>query len=132
MRTLRLVRIAAQAEGVRLREQARRSMVRAMLGVVAMVFLAAAVVFAHAAGWYWLRRYWTELDTALAMAGADIVIAALLLVLAARSSPGRLEREALAVRRQAWDSAAGSVAVSALVMQLLRQVMNAVLRNPRR
>ena len=84
MRTLRLVRLAAEAEGVRLREQARRTLVRAMLGMVALGFLATALVFAHVAVWYWLRQYWTETDTALVIAAADLVIAALLAVLAAR------------------------------------------------
>jgi len=128
MRTLRLVRIAAEAEAVRLREQARRTVVRAAIGMVAMGFLAAAVVFSHAAVWYGLRPYWTECDTALAMAAADLVIAVLLLWLAARWSPGPVEREALAVRRQAWDGAAGSVAISVLVVQLLRQLVTLMSR----
>src|SRR5271156_6207787 len=123
MRTLRLVRIAAEAEGVRLREQARRTAVRAALAMVAMIFLAAALVFGHVSAWYWLRSYWTELNTALAMTAWDLVIALLFIVVAALWSPGPVEVEALAVRRQAWDGAAGSIAVSALVARLLRQVV---------
>ena len=128
MRTLRLVRIAAEAEGLRLREQIRRTVVRAILGIIAMGFLAAAVVFANIAAWYWLRLYWTELNTALAMAGADIVMALLLMALAARSTPSRAEVEALAIRRQAMDSAAGSLGFSALAVQLLRLLADLVSR----
>lgn len=128
MRTLRLARIAAEAEGLRLREQIRRTVVRAILGIIAMGFLAAAVVFANIAAWYWLRLYWTELNTALAMAGADIVMALLLMALAARSTPSRAEVEALAIRRQAMDSAAGSLAFSALAVQLLRLLADLVSR----
>ena len=128
MRTLRLARIAAEAEGVRLREQARRTLVRAVLGAIAMIFLLAAVVFGHLAAWYWLRSFWARLDSALAITGADLIIAVLLTVVAALWSPGRLEIEALAVRRQALDGAIGSVAVSALVARLLRQVVGLLAR----
>ena len=113
---------------MRLREQARRTVVRAVLGTIALGFVAAAVVFAHLAVWYWLRPNWGELDIALAMAAADLVIAVLLLWLAACWSPGRVEREALAVRRRAWDGAAVSVAMSALVLRLLRQLVTIVSR----
>lgn len=126
MRTLRLARIAAEAEGLRLREQARRTVVRAVVGIIALGFLGAAVAFAHIAVWYWLRLSWTELNAALAMAGGDFVIAVVLMVVAARSAPGRVEQEALALRRRAWDSAAGSLAVSALVVQVVRLVAELV------
>ena len=128
MRTLRLARIAAEAEGLRLRERARRTVVRAMLCVIALGFLAAAVVVAHIAAWFWLRVSWSDQGAALVIAGADAIIAMLLMVLAARSSPGRLEVEALAVRRRAVESAAGSLAISALAVQFLRALADLVSR----
>jgi hypothetical protein len=120
MRTLRLARIAAEAEGLRLRQRTRRTAIRVAFGVVAMGFLAGAVVFAHIAAWFWLRLYWESQHTALILAGADLVLAAFLALLAARSSPGRIELEALAVRQRAMDRAASTLAFSALAMQLLR------------
>jgi hypothetical protein len=128
MRTLRLARIAAEAEGLRLREQARRTVVRAVLGVVALGFLAGAGVFAHIAAWCWLRLYWTESGSAVILAVADIVIAGALTVIAERFSPGRVELEALAVRRHAVESVSGSLAVSALAVQLLRLMLDLVPR----
>lgn len=128
MRTLRLARIAAEAEGLRLREQAGRTMRRAVFAIIALGFLIAALACAHIAAWYWLRLYWTEPGAALVMAGADIAVAVLLMVLAARSSPGRVELEALAVRRRAWDSATGSLAVTTLALQLLRLLADLVSR----
>ena len=120
MRALRLARVAAEAEGLRLRERMRRTAMRAAFGIVAMGFLAAAVVFAHVAAWFWLRVAWEAQYAALIVAGADLLLAILLAMLAARSSPGRVELEALAVRRRAIDSAASTLAFSALAMQLLR------------
>jgi hypothetical protein len=120
MRALRLARIAAEAEGVRLRERMRRTAARAAFALVAMAFLAGAVVFAHIAAWFWLRLSWDAQYAALIVAGFDLVLAILLALLAARSSPGRVELEALAVRRHAIDSAASTLAFSALAMQVLR------------
>jgi hypothetical protein len=128
MRALRLARVAAEAEGLRLRERMRRTSMRAAFGIVAMGFLAAAVVFAHVAAWFWLRVAWEGQYAALIVAGADLLLAILLAVLAARSSPGRIELEALAVRRRAIDSAASTLAFSALAMQLLRLFTNLLSR----
>jgi hypothetical protein len=128
MRALRLARVAAEAEGLRLRERMRRTTTRVAFGIVAMGFLAAAVVFAHIAAWFWLRVAWQAQHAALIIAGVDLVLAIVLAVLAARSSPGRVELEALAVRRRAIESAASTLAFSALAMQLLRLFTNLVSR----
>jgi hypothetical protein len=128
MRTLRLARIAAEAEGLRLRQQAKRTVIRGVLGVVALVFLAGALAFAHIAAWFWLRLDWEARHASLILAGADLVLAALLGLLAARSSPGRVEREALAVRRRAIDSATSPLALSVLAMPALRVLGNLMWR----
>ena len=49
MRTFSLVRVAADAELLRLRLRARRAAVRAILALVALGFLAGAAVFCHLA-----------------------------------------------------------------------------------
>jgi hypothetical protein len=120
MRAFRLARVAAEAEALRVREMMRRTAMRAAFGIIAMGFLGGAVVFAHVAAWFWLRVAWEAQHAALIVAGADLVLAILLAVLAARSSPSRVELEALAVRRQAVESVGSTLAFSALAMQLLR------------
>ena len=92
---------------------------RAILGVVALAFLFGALVFGQIAAWYWLRMSFDRPATALILGGAELVLAALLGLLAARSSPGRIEVEALAVRRRALESVTSSLAFSALVTQLV-------------
>ena len=119
MRTLRLARIAAEAEGLRLRYATRRTVVRAVLGLIALALVFGALIFGHIALWYWLRQWWDRPATGLIIAGAELVVALMLALLAAKSSPSRLEAEALAVRRRALESATSNFAVSALVSQLL-------------
>jgi hypothetical protein len=131
MRTLRLARIAAEAEGLRLRHSARRTAVRAALGVVAMAFVLGMVVFVHIAAWFWLRASWPGQHVALMLAGADLVMALVLGGIAALSAPGRTELEAIAVRQRALEGASASIAWSALALQLLRVVGNLVSRSRR-
>ena len=95
MRALRLARIAAEAEGLRLRHSAQRTVVRAILGLIALGLLFGALVFCQIAAWYWLRVSWDRPAAALILAGAELVLAAILALLAARSSPGRIEIEAI-------------------------------------
>jgi hypothetical protein len=120
MRTFRLARIAAEAEALRLRHSARRAAVRMVLALVALGFLLGAAVFCHIAVWFWLRQHWEQPQSALILAGADLVLAILVALVAARSTPSRIELEALDVRRRALASVTGSLAFSALAMQLVR------------
>lgn len=133
VRVLRLARIAAEAEGLRLRRQARRAAIRGVLGLIALVWLLGAVVFAHVAVWNWLETSvgWTPLGTAWALAGGDTVVALVLCLMAARLGPGKVETEALAVRSRAVDAATNSLAVSALLLQAVRGVTD-LLRSRRR
>ena len=128
MRTLRLARIAAEAEGIRLRSRARRAIVRVALLMLALGFLLGAAVFGHIAAWFWLRQRWEPQVVALIFAGADAVVAFLLVLLAARSTDSRVELEALAVRQRAVESIAGTFAFSAMAAQLLRIVADFVRR----
>ena len=70
MRTLRLARIAAQAEGLVLRRHLRRVIVQAILGAVAAIFLICALALAHFAGWLALVRVVAPVWAACRLAGA--------------------------------------------------------------
>jgi len=129
MRTLRLARIAAEAEGVRLRRSAQRTAYRAVLTIVAIGFLFGTVTFAHVAAWFWLRLSWDGQYAALILAGADLVLAMVLVLLATRSAPGEVEMEALAVRQRALDGATASIAWSTLAVQGLRVLGNLLSRS---
>jgi hypothetical protein len=132
MRPVRLARIAAEAEGVRLRGMVSRIATRAAFAAVALLFVIGVIVFAHIAAWFELR---TALDqTFLAatgeVAGVDLLVAIILGVLASRSSPSRVEREALDVRRKAVEAIGGTFSLAQLAVPVLR--LGANLRRRRR
>ncbi len=67
------------------------------------------------AGWQVLRLYVASISTTLILLGINFVICTLFGALAARSSTGHAEREALRVRRQALDAARGALSFTAAV-----------------
>ena len=126
MRPIRLARIAAEAEGVRLRGLATRIATRAVMAVVALLFVIGAIVFAHVAAWYEIRIALdqTFLVTTGIMGGTDLLIAIVLGLLAGRSRPSRVEREALDVRRQAIQGLSGTLSVTQMLIPALRLMAN--------
>lgn len=122
MKTLRLARIAAEAEGLRLRRQASRMAVRLVLAGVAAAFGAAAVALGHVAVWFALRSGagMVPWAAALVLGGIDLVIALAFLLIAALSGPGRVEIEALQVRQRALQQAAGTLAVGTMLLPAFR------------
>jgi hypothetical protein len=132
MRPVRLARIAAEAEGVRLRGLVSRMVTRAILGVVALFFVMGALVFAHVAAWYWVRTGLNQsfLVTTGIIGAGDLLIAVILGFLATRSAPSRVEVEALEVRRKAIQAIGSTLSLAQLTIPLLRIVAN--LRRRRR
>lgn len=126
MRSAQFARIAAEAEGVRLRRLVRRMVLRAVLGVIALLFLLGAIVFAHIAVWYWLRAGLGQNFPAAAgiLGGADVLVAIILGFAATRSSPSRVELEALEVRRRAITAIGGTFSTAGMVIAVLRIVAN--------
>ena len=126
MRPVRLARIAAQAEGVRLRGWLTRVVSRLFLAIVAFLFGLGAVVLGHIAAWYEIR---TGLDQTFLAAtgivgGADLFVAVILGLLASRSSPSRVELEALDVRRKAVQGLTSTLSLTRLLIPILRLVIN--------
>jgi hypothetical protein len=126
MRAFRLACVAAEAEGVRLRGFVSRIVVRAVLLMVALLFLLGAVVFVHLAAWYWLRTGLNQSFPAATgiLGGADLVVAIILAFAATRSSPSRVELEALEVRRKAIVAIGGTFSLASLVIPVLRMAVN--------
>ncbi len=105
MRSINLLKVAAEAELLRLRALLARQGRRAAFGAVAAIFMLGVLVLAEITGWQVLRLYVAPIPTTLILLGINFAIAALFGALAARSSPSHTEREALQVRRQALDAA---------------------------
>jgi hypothetical protein len=126
MRPFRLARIAAEAEGVRLRGLVTRVVTRALLAVIALLFVAGAIAFGHVAAWYWLRigMDQTFLATAGILGAADLLVAVIFGLLATRSTPSRVELEALEVRRKAIRAIGSTLSLTQLLIPILRIVAN--------
>jgi hypothetical protein len=115
MRAVRLVKVAAEAEILRIQHMLKRQGMRVAFGLVAVVFGLGVLVLANVAAWQLLRLYVSPISATLILLGVNLVLAAIFGMLAARSSPGRAEREALAIRRRAVNEAQSSLALGALV-----------------
>src|ERR1700733_7737091 len=124
MRPIRLARIAAEAEGVRLRGMMTRIVTRVIFAVIALFFVLGAVTFGHVAAWYEIRVGLEQsfLVTAGIMGGADLLVAIILLLLASRSSPSRVEVEAREVRRKALEGIGSALSLTQLALPVLRIV----------
>ncbi len=123
IRPLRLARIAAEAEGLRLRQMARRRVVQVVIGAVAVVFVICALAVAHFAGWLALVKVIPDpLYAALILLAIDVVIAGILGFLASRSSPNRVEQEAIRVRDQAKQQLAITTATAGAFAPVARML----------
>jgi hypothetical protein len=120
MRTVSLARVAAQAEAIRLRAFASRTVVRATLAGIAVFFLIAGLVAGHIAGGMALTPYVGPLRATLIVGGADLVIAVILALIAASSKESRVEIEALQVRKSAQAQLGEEVAMAAILAPVLR------------
>jgi hypothetical protein len=115
MRAAHLVKVAAQAEVLRLQHMLKRQTRRAAYGLVVAVFALGVIALANVAGWQVLLLYVSPIYATLILLGINLVIAAIFGLLAARSSPSRTEQEALDLRRRALHEARSSLALGALV-----------------
>jgi hypothetical protein len=101
-----------------------RIVTRVIFAIIALFFVLGAVAFGHAAAWYEIRVGLDQsyLATAGIMGGADLLVAIILLLLASRSSPSRVEIEAREVRRKALEGIGSALSLTQLVLPLLRIV----------
>ncbi len=119
-RTLRLAKVAAQAEGLRLRRVAHRTAYRGIYGAVAAVFGIALLVVAHVALYTWMLSYVSPLAALGIVALVDIVLAAIFGILASRSSPDSVELEAVRVRDTARAQLTDALTMTALIGPAMR------------
>lgn len=115
VRSVNLLKIAAEAEVLRYRCMAARQGRRAAFGAIALLFVLAVLVLGEVAAWLALCLHFEAIETTLILLGINLVIAIVFGLIAARSSPGRAEREALQVRQQSLDAARGALSLAALV-----------------
>jgi hypothetical protein len=120
LRLFGLLRIAAQAEGLRWRRTGRGYAIQAALAAVAAVFGVMLVVMLHAAAFAWLAPGQGAVAAALILAAVDLVLGALLFWLAARHAEDPVAVEAARVRDDALRQVGDTATRTALVLPLLR------------
>jgi len=128
IRSLRLARIAVQAEGLRLRRLARRTAVRVGLVLVAVPFLLACFAFLETALWDWLSGTLRPEFAALITAGINFAVAGVLLLIAALSRDSQVEIEALRVRQRALEDATRQLTIAATVAPFIRLLLDQLRR----
>ncbi len=122
MRTVTLARIAAEAEGIRLKRLARRQAMRVGYLAVASLFGLFLAVMLHLSVFEYLAPIVGRGATALILAGIDLLIMALFAVLALRDVQSAQEREAELISRQARGELADGLKTLALVVPAARLV----------
>jgi hypothetical protein len=115
VRSLNLLKLALDAEILRLRAMLARQGRRAAFGGVAIVFALAVLALAEVAGWQGLHLRVEAIAATFILLGINLVIAAIFGLFAARASPAHAELEALRVRQEALDAARGSFLLTAAV-----------------
>ena len=121
-RITRLLRLAAQAEGLRWRRMGRGYAIQAGLAAGAVVFALMLLFMLHMAAFAWLVRG-ADLGPAVAaliVAAADLVIAGLLGWLAARKAEDPVAVEAQRVRDDALRQVGDQTARAAMIMPIVR------------
>lgn len=103
-----------------------RVAVQIAFGIIGLVFLAIAIAFGHVAVWYAFRLDfgWAQPVAGAVLTGIDLFIALIVVLIASRMGPGRVEREALDVRKRAITGATSTMAISAALLPVMRLVVN--------
>ena len=115
VRSVNLLKLAAEAEVLRYRSMAARQGRRAAFGAIALVFVLAVLVLGEVAAWLAIYLRFPAIETTLILLGINLILAIPFGLLAVRSSPSRAEHEALQVRQQSLDAARGMLSLAALV-----------------
>jgi hypothetical protein len=120
IRIVRLLRVAAQAEGLRWRRTGRNYAIKAGLAAGAAVFGLLLLMMLHMAAFAWIARGQGPVAAALIIAAADLVIAGLLGWLAGRRDVDPVAAEAEHVRDDALRQVGDQAARAAVILPVLR------------
>ncbi|MGK7864434.1 phage holin family protein [Falsiroseomonas sp. E2-1-a4] len=120
MRLLSLARAAWQAEGLYLRRSGRGYAIQAGFGAVAAIFALLMLVMLHIAGFAALVPSQGPVWSALIIAFADLVLAAILGLLARKPPRDTVAEEALALRQAALRQMGDTATQAMILAPLLR------------
>lgn len=119
-RMTRLLRVAAQAEGLRWRRMGRNYAIQAGLAAGAALFGLMLLMMLHMAAFAWIARSQGPVLAALIVAAVDLVVAGLLGWLAGRRSVDPVQIEAERVRDDALRQVGDQTARAAMILPVVR------------
>jgi hypothetical protein len=124
MRTVRLARVAAQAEIILIRRTVAVAVRRAIYGVVAAIFALAVLTLLHVLAVLALERFaqFTPIIACAIVLGVDLVIAVIFGLLAAGEISDPVADEARQVRDQSLEQARQSLTFAALLAPATRLI----------
>jgi len=124
MRTVRLARVAAQAEIILIRRTVAVAVRRAIYGAVAAVFALAVLTLLHILAVLALERFaaFTPIIACAIVLGVDLVIAIIFGLLAAGEISDPVADEARQVRDQSLEQARQSLTLAALLAPATRMI----------
>ena len=122
LRVVTLAKLAAQAEGVRLKALAKRQGMRGAYGAVAAVFGLLLLVMLHISIFEFLVPAVGGGFAALIVVGIDVLMIVIFGVLAARDTPSQTEREAALISRQARGQISDAVSTFTVLTPVARIV----------
>jgi type VI protein secretion system component VasK len=122
IKPLRLVRVAAKAQGLALRRQIAGVVRRAILWVIAGIFALGALIVLHVIGYMALGEYahFQPIASAAIVLGVDVLIAAIFGFLASATASDPILVEAVRVRDQSLEQARQSLTLASMVAPLTR------------
>ena len=115
MRSVNLLRIALEAELLRLRAFAKRQGIRVAFGIVAAIFAVSVLATAEILIWQVARLYVDGIVATLILLGLNIVVTAMFVILAMRNTPSYQETAAETVRRDALHAVRGTLLLTAAI-----------------
>ena len=115
MRTAELAKVAANAEKLRLQALAKRQALRGAFGAVAALFGIGVLILLHVLGYQLLRGALGPIGSTLVVLAVDLVIVIVSGVMALRSTPSIVEREAYDIRVQALREMRTSLTLMGMV-----------------
>jgi hypothetical protein len=110
-----MVKIAVDAEVIRLKAMAKRQGTRVAFGTVAAIFALGVLVLLNILIWQLLCFYMQPIYATLILLAINLVITVIFGVLAMRSTPSQTEQQALEIRQRAVRELQGSLAMTALL-----------------
>jgi len=118
MRAIKLAKVAAQAEKLRLQALAKRQVRRGIYGAVATIFAIGALALGHVVAFLAIVPSVGSLWTSVVLLAFDLLVAVVLGAVAALSKPGAIEAEAQRLKETALSQMRQDLTVAALVPAL--------------